>query len=45
MEETKDLSEEINKKIEEIQLKALSGEISLLDLKLVPIFENIKDIV
>ena len=43
MEETKDLSEEINKKIEDIQLKVLSGEISLLDLELVPIFENIKD--
>ena len=43
MEESKDLSEEINRKIEEIQLKILSGEISLLDLELVPIFENIKD--
>ena len=43
MEESKDLSEEINRKIGEIQLKVLSGEISLLDLELVPIFENIKD--
>ena len=43
MEESKDLSEEINRKIGEIQLKVLSGEISLLDLELVPIFDNIKD--
>ena len=43
MEESKDISEEINLKIEEIQVKVLSGEISLLDLELVPIFENIKD--
>lgn len=43
MEESKDLSEEINRKIEEIQLKVLSGEVSLLDFELVPIFENIKD--
>jgi len=43
MEESKDLSEEINKKIEDIQLKVLSGEISLLDFELVPIFENIKN--
>ncbi|MHA2282835.1 MAG: hypothetical protein ACXAC5_18495 [Promethearchaeota archaeon] len=43
MEESKDLSEKINTKIEEIQLKVLSGEISLLDLELVPIFEKIKD--
>jgi len=43
MGESKDLSEEINRKIEEIQTKVLSGEIALLDLELVPIFENIKD--
>jgi hypothetical protein len=43
MEELKDLSEEINRKVEEIQLKVRSGEIALLDLELVPIFENIKD--
>ncbi|MHA2034878.1 MAG: hypothetical protein ACW98X_00505 [Promethearchaeota archaeon] len=43
MEEIKDLSEEINRKIEEIQGKVLSGEVALLDLELVPIFENIKD--
>ena len=43
MGESKDISEEIDKKIEAIQLKVLSGEISLLDLELVPIFENIKD--
>ncbi len=43
MEEYKDLSEGINRKIQDIQLKVLSGEIALLDLELVPIFENIKD--
>lgn len=43
MVEPKDFSEEINRKIEEIQAKVLSGEIALLDLELVPIFENIKD--
>lgn len=43
MGESKDIPEEIDKKIEAIQLKVLSGEISLLDLELVPIFENIKD--
>lgn len=43
MGESKDISEEINRKIEEIQTKVLSGEIALLDLELVPIFENIKD--
>jgi hypothetical protein len=43
MEESKDISEEIDRKIDAIQQKVLSGEISLLDLELVPIFENIKD--
>ena len=43
MGESKDFSEEINRNIEEIQMKVLSGEIALLDLELVPIFENIKD--
>ena len=41
--EYKDFSEEINKKIKEIQNKVLAGEISLLDTELVPIFENLKD--
>ncbi len=38
-----DFSEEINKKIEDIKTRVLSGEISLLDIELVPIFENLKD--
>jgi len=37
------LSEELNKKIEIIKTKVLSGEISLLDIELVSIFENLKD--
>ncbi len=43
MGESKDFSAEINRRVEEIQKKVLSGEITLLDLELVPIFENIKD--
>lgn len=43
MMEYKDFSEEINKKIESIKNRVLSGEISLLDIELVPIFENLKD--
>lgn len=39
----KDFSEEINKMIETIKTRVLSGEISLLDIELVPIFENLKD--
>lgn len=41
--EYKDFSEEINKKIESIKTRVLSGEVSLLDIELVPIFENLKD--
>ena len=41
--EYQDFSDEINKKIEDIKTRVLSGEISLLDIKLVPIFENLKD--
>ncbi len=41
--EYQDFSEEINKKIGDIKTKVLSGEISLLDIELVPIFENLKD--
>ncbi|TKJ18071.1 MAG: hypothetical protein CEE43_18845 [Promethearchaeota archaeon Loki_b32] len=41
--EYKDFSEEINNKIESIKNRVLAGEISLLDIDLVPIFENIKD--
>ena len=43
MVEIEDFSEELNQKIEEIQRKVYSGEISLLDLELVPIFENLKN--
>jgi len=41
--EYKDFSEEINNKIETIKNRVLSGEISLLEIELVPIFENLKD--
>jgi hypothetical protein len=43
MGEYKDFSEEINRKIEEIQTKVISGELTLLDVELFPIFENLKD--
>jgi hypothetical protein len=43
MEEIIDYSEEINRKIDEIQTKVLSGEIVLLDTELVSIFENLKN--
>jgi hypothetical protein len=38
-----DFSEEINKRIEIIKNRVFSGEISLLDIELVPIFEDLKD--
>ncbi len=41
--ENKDLSRELNKKIEDIRTRVLSGDISLLDIELVPIFDNLKD--
>jgi len=41
--EYKDFSEEINNTIETIKNRVLSGEISLLETDLVPIFENLKD--
>ncbi|MFW9901321.1 MAG: hypothetical protein ACFFDY_08535 [Candidatus Thorarchaeota archaeon] len=41
--EYQDVSIEINKVIEDIKNRVLSGEISLLDIELVPIFENLKD--
>ena len=41
--QSNDFSEEINKKIENIKTRVLSGEISLLDIELVPIFEDLKD--
>ena len=41
--ESKDFSEEINNTIETIKNRVLSGEISLLEIDLVPIFENLKD--
>ncbi|MFW9828804.1 MAG: hypothetical protein ACFFEY_14530 [Candidatus Thorarchaeota archaeon] len=39
----KDFSENINEKIEKIKKKVLSGEISLLDVELVSLFDEIKD--
>jgi len=41
--EKKDFSKDLNKRIEDIRTKVLSGDISLLDIELVPIFENLKD--
>ena len=41
--QSNDFSEEINKKIENIKTRVLSGEFSLLDIELVPIFEDLKD--
>lgn len=43
MGEYKDFSKEINRRIEEIQTKVISGEVTLLDIELFPIFENLKD--
>lgn len=37
-----DLTEEINKTMKEIQVKVLSGEFSMLDIELAPIFETLK---
>ncbi|MFX0038917.1 MAG: hypothetical protein ACFFCY_10215 [Promethearchaeota archaeon] len=39
----KDFSEEINKKIEIVKERVLTGELSLLDIELVSLFQNIKD--
>ena len=41
--EKKDFSKDLNRRIEDIRTKVLSGDISLLDIELVPIFENLKD--
>ena len=41
--EYKDFSEELNNRIESIKNKVLAGKISLLDVELVSIFENLKD--
>ena len=41
--QSNDFSEEINKKIENIKKRVLSGEYSLLDIELVPIFKDLKD--
>jgi len=43
MENKQDFSKEINQKLEEIHNKVTSGEIFLLDIELVPIFENLKN--
>ncbi|MFX0044022.1 MAG: hypothetical protein ACFE8L_14000 [Candidatus Hodarchaeota archaeon] len=44
MVENQDLYNDLNKKIEDIQNKVLLGEINLLDLELVPLFDDIKNI-
>ena len=44
MVEKKNLYQDLNKKIEDIQNKVLLGEINLLDLELVPIFNDIKNL-
>ena len=43
MKEFNDFSEEINRKIEEIQNRVISGELTLLNTELFPIFENLKN--
>ena len=43
MGEYEDFSEEINRKIEEIQKKVISGEMALLEVELFPLFENLKN--
>ena len=39
----KDITQEINERIDNIQKKILSGDINLLDLELVPLFDDLKD--
>jgi len=39
----KDITKELNERIDEIQKKILSGEVKLLDLELVPLFDDLKD--
>ena len=39
----KDITEDLNNKIQNIQKKILSGEVNLLDLELVPLFDELKD--
>jgi len=39
----KDIAEDLNERIENIQKKILSGEVKLLDLELVPFFDELKD--
>jgi hypothetical protein len=41
--EYKDFSKEINKKIEMIKNRVISGDVSLLDVELVSLFESMKD--
>lgn len=43
MTEIEDFTEELNRRIEDIHKRVLSGELSLLDLKLEPIFIELKD--
>ncbi|MHA2049781.1 MAG: hypothetical protein ACW986_09225 [Promethearchaeota archaeon] len=42
MSENKDITEEINKTMKEIQTQILSGELTMLDIELAPIFETLK---
>lgn len=39
----KDITEELNERINALQKKILSGEVKLLDLELVPFFDELKD--
>lgn len=39
----KDITEDLNNKIQNIQKKILSGEVNLLDLELFPLFDELKD--
>jgi len=43
MAESKDISEELTKKIEDIRKDVITGDITLLDLELVPLFNELKD--
>ena len=39
----KDITDDLNERIENIQKKILLGEVKLLDLELVPLFDELKD--
>ena len=38
-----DITEVLNNRIRDIQKKVLSGKVNLLDLELVPLFDELKD--